>query len=385
MLKGILKFWRGNLLIEIRGNALERFISQIIASGIALWDLKRMAKDHYLASMYVQQFKDLRPLVKKRMCQVKILEKRGAPFIFKGIKRRIFLVIGLLIFLSIFYLGSILIWSIEINGLKQINKDDLIRILNNSGIRPGILKNTIDTALLERELLRGEPLIAWVNVRWQGVSLYIEIVEKKIVEESAVGNIVADRDGLITEMIILKGQAAVKEGDTVTRGQPLIISDQQQQARGIVKAYVWYESTGLYPLITREVVFTGESRTIWGIGWNDQILWLTRNNPLFGSYQRERQIKRMAKWRNICFPIELIKEKQEEIKIIFEKRSSNIALYLARKEAIKEIFSRIDPAAVILDIQTEVLTDTDEIVMIRILIKTEEDIAVLKGDFNGSN
>ncbi|MDI3547719.1 MAG: hypothetical protein PWR10_1371 [Halanaerobiales bacterium] len=381
MIINLLRFFRGYLLIEIRGNALERFINQIIELEINLWDLQRIKKDYYLAKIYINDFKRLRPLVKKRMCWVKILDKRGLPFIISGAQKRLFLLSGLILFLLILYLGSSFLWTIEITGLEKIPENKINQLLRDSGIRPGILKREIDTAELEKELLKGESRIAWVNVQWRGTQLYIEIVEKKIVEKPDTGNIFAAKNGLISKLIVLKGRAVVKEGDTVTKGQPLIItSKNQEQAIGIVKAHVWYEATGSSKLYLKEIEYTGRSKTIWGVKFREKIIWLTRDKPPYKKYQRERQIKRIPKWRNIDFPIELIKEKYKEVRYHQEKRSKDLCFYLAKKKAIEKIISEINPEGVILDIRTEEIAVSDpNLIKVRILVKVEEDIAKLKG------
>jgi similar to stage IV sporulation protein len=83
-------------------------------------------------------------------------------------------------------------------------------------------------------------------------------------EDKAPAHIMAGKDGVITEIIAVTGQPAVKKGDTVKKGdllikgfaeeavvptvpgQPPIISVPLQliKAQGIVKARVWYESYG---------------------------------------------------------------------------------------------------------------------------------------------
>ena len=75
MVERILVFIQGYLIIEIRGNALERFITQLIEENIKLWDIERKNKNLYRAKIYKNDFNKIRPIVRKRLCQVKVLKK----------------------------------------------------------------------------------------------------------------------------------------------------------------------------------------------------------------------------------------------------------------------------------------------------------------------
>jgi len=150
MIKKIVSFFRGYLQVKIEGNALERFISQITNADIYLWDIKRIAKDHYRAKMYAEDFNRLRPLVKKRLCRVKILKKIGWHFLLVNMRKRLYLVIGLIIFISIIWVASSFLWFINIQGIDKINREEIVNILNENGVRPGVLKKSVDLEACER-------------------------------------------------------------------------------------------------------------------------------------------------------------------------------------------------------------------------------------------
>jgi similar to stage IV sporulation protein len=367
------------LQIEIRGNALERLLNQINDTGIILWDVQRIEKDYYLAKLYCRDFKYLRRVLRKRHCWVKIRDKHGFPFVFNKILSRKFLVIGIALFLVIFYIGSFFLFFIKIEGLEEISEARIYDILFQNGIRRGIMKKAINTESLEKTLLKEVPQIAWVDVSWQGTCLYLEIVEKKIVEETGAGDIVAARDGIIKEVIVLKGMAVVKEGDTVTSGQPLIIATaDQKRARGIVKAYVWYEGEADIQLFDREFIFTGREKTYWGFKVGREIIWLPPYQEYFKNYQKRREIKTIPVWRNIAFSIELIKEEHKEIKVIKKRYTRENALFLAKEKALQGIFTRLSPEATILDIKVEeVSQETGNGAKVRVIVKALENIAKL--------
>ncbi|QTL97967.1 sporulation protein YqfD [Iocasia frigidifontis] len=380
MLKYLIRFIKGYLVIDITGNALERFINQMIALDIFIWDLRRIKKSHYRAKIYTVDFSKLRLLVKRRKCRVNIVEKKGLPILFFRTYKRKFLLIGFLIFILLFYAGSSFLWFIEIEGLETIDREDIINILEHNGIKPGIYKRNINPIDLERELLKNESRLIWANVRWQGTCLNIRLVEKKTVSKTAKGNVVAAKNGVINDFIVLKGRGIVSKGDTVTEGQPLILAGEgEERAHGIVRAYVWYTAEALCRYNINEVIFTGENRKFWGIKIADKTFWLKPIKANFNNYKRKREIKTIPKWRNINIPLELIIEEHREINFISEKLSRESAIFLAKEKALYTILSDIPADAVIHSVQSRDISLDDKTVKIKLLVKVEEDIADLPG------
>ncbi|ACL70011.1 sporulation protein YqfD [Halothermothrix orenii] len=377
MLRKIMNFIQGYLLIEITGNALERFINQIIEKEIILWDVKRENKSRYLAKIDIKNFNKLRPLVRKRMCRVRIMDKCGLPFLITRAKQNYFLLVGFLILFLILYVGSNFLLFIGIEGLEKIPEERIINILKEEGVRPGILKNRVNPERLESIILKEEPRLAWVDVKWQGSRLFIETVEKKIVEKTEPGHLIAAKSGVIKEIIVLKGKAVVEEGDTVLSGQPLIIKrDKNERARGIVRAYVWYEAEGKVPVNYKEVKYTGKSKTIYRLKFGEYGLSIPWNKPDWKSYRIRKEIKSLPEWRNLSIPIELIREEYRQIKYVKGKRSYKTALFLAKEKALKKILREIDSGTIILNVNSRVIeTKNENVVKIKLLIQTEENIA----------
>lgn len=386
MIRKPFRVFQGYLKIEIKGNALVRFINQINDMGIMIWDLERIRYDYYQACIYINDFNKLRSLLRKRKCQVSIISKNGFPFFLMKVRKRIFLLIGLILFLLIFYFGSSFLLFFETNGLDRIDKQEIIDVLRNQGIKRGILKRDIDLASLEGVLLEKVPGITWINIKWRGTQLFIDIVEKRIVVPPEYGEIVASKDGVITKLIVLKGQAAVSEGDTVVKDQVLIVpSDDKGEARGIVKANVWYEAVGEAVSIKEKVLITGRVKTFWGLKIGSLSGWLSEIDSPYQQYKRKRETKRIYIWRNIALPIELIKEEHIEINLMKEKRSSQLTLFYAKEEALRKIFRSLADDSIIEDLiyKDNKVEDKNQI-SVRLLMKVDENIA-LKEDSSDRN
>lgn len=376
MIKKIVNFLRGFLLIEIRGNALARFINQIVAQGIFIWDLERKTNSKYLAKININDFNKLRPLLRKRKCWVKIKSKLGLPFFIAKLRQRCFLLLAFIIFFIIFYLASSFLLFINIQGLEHIPEEKINQILNNLDIKIGVFREHIDLIQLEKEILQEIPEIAWLDVKWQGTQLYLNIVEKKIIEKTEASDIIALKDGVITKLIVLQGQSLVKEGDTVTKNQPLIIGG-SKGARGIVEGDVWYQAVVKQPHMSQEISYTGESKSSIALRLGPKLFSFNLGKIPFSLYQKQRKIKNIAKWRNFDFPIELIIERYIEIEYLENKFTPATALFLAKEKAIEKILGEIPQEAVInsIKIKEESLKDYEQV---QVIVQTNECIAAYK-------
>lgn len=389
MIKDLIIFFHGYLIISIRGNALERFISQIIDENIILWNLKRIKKDYYQVRIKISDYNSLRPLLRKRLCRVKIIKKCGLPFIIMRARRRYFLVLGFLLFLFVFWLASSFLWFINIEGLERISESKIYHILLEAGVRPGIFKNKLNLSEIEALILQKEPGLVWADLTWQGTRLNVELVEKKVVEKVKSLRIIAAKNGQIKELIVLKGRPVVKEGDTVTRGQTLIIGnppkvgEEKKEARGIVRAYVWYKETATARLNLKQPVYTGKRKTIWGLKYKSH-LFRFPVKPEFKAYVLNKKIKRLLEWRNINFPLEFIIEEYKEVKYLTENRNREIALFIAREKAMEKVLDNLSPETVIIDVRArEIKSKYKNKVKVSVLLKVEEDIAKSKEGFGG--
>ncbi|MFW6268784.1 MAG: sporulation protein YqfD [Bacillota bacterium] len=377
MIKRILYYIKGYLIVDLKGNALERLLSQIIESGINLWSIKRISKNHYQAGIDAADFKKLRTIFRKRMCTVKINRKVGLPFWENKLKKRFSLVLAIILFFLIFYTASSFLWFINIEGLNNIADERIYEILTQNNIKPGVLKQRLDVENIEKILLREEPRISWIDVTWQGTRLNIEVVEKKLVEKDEANKIIANKSGIITELIVLKGHPVVKEGETVNKNQILIVPENEnEKVQGIVKAEVWYESFGKAKFKDITTVYTGNSINKWKIKFGSKEYNISGNVVDFDSYIVERSKKIIPEWRNINIPIEVIKEKYKEVEYIIKNRDRDQTLYVAKNEAFKKILNKLDTGTVILESKFEIYNlDEEDKAGVRMLLKTEENIA----------
>ena len=161
--------------------------------------------------------------------------------------------------------------------------------------------------------------LKWVGASIKGV-FWISRWSNGSGSPSGLHSLIAYKDGMVTNILVLAGEALVKVGDTVQKGQELIsgkikVSEERNgeqvektlevKPRGMVEALVWYESYAESPLYLVHKRKTGNFNRLFYLVVKDReyYLWGPRTSP-YRNYEMEK-IKRTYVWRNLRLPVEL--------------------------------------------------------------------------------
>lgn len=221
-----LHFWYGTLLVRLEGYSPERFLNLCSANQIELWDLQYVDRG-YQFHITVRGYRKLKPLVKKTKVKLILLNKFGLPFfLFRNRKRKL-LFAGIVSFFVVLQMMSLYIWDIHFEGNRKYTADIMQDFLDEQEIRYGMRKSLIDCDNLEDEIRSTFPDIIWVSARVTGTRLWIQVKENEVVFEipelsEEPQDLVAEKAGTITGMIVRSGKAQVKIGDEVEKGQVLV-------------------------------------------------------------------------------------------------------------------------------------------------------------------
>lgn len=136
------------------------------------------------------------------------------------------LLIGLILmlFLSLYLPSRILF--IQVEGNDTIPTRQIIEAARDCGIRFGASRKDIRSEKIKNALISHIPQLKWVGVNTSGCIAILSVREGNIQDpvRSAhpVGNVVANRDGVILNATTLRGTPVCKPGQAVTEGQILI-------------------------------------------------------------------------------------------------------------------------------------------------------------------
>ncbi len=345
----ILSFLTGYVEIIIRGNQLEKLINLLTGSGFYLWDIKKAAPNIVTAKLRSHGFLKIRPLVKKSGTLVKIRHKRGWPFLRKKLSQRkvfwlsAFAALGLLLYLSTLTL------LIKIDGFSGAEREELIKTLKSSGLKPGRPTKELvrEKHRIERDVIIKTPEAIWLGINFKGVVAEVKAVRRKDPSLPNQGcDLIAECDGLITKVVVIRGQPVVKEGDTVARGDLLISgriarSDPETgavvveniPASGMVEARVWYDLEVIQPKKVWRAACINKPKTVYSISWGGRTWRIWGNvNKLEGEKVWERYRKRLFSGRNPDGVVELIKDVWQGVR--WQKQTLPMAQ--VKQEALRE-------------------------------------------------
>lgn len=384
-LKVLLNYILGYLNIEIEGYYIEKFINLCNNKKIALWNLKREKTTILNANIGITDFKEIRKILKKTKCRVKIKNKKGLPFIFnKYKKRKIFLLLLAICIATIIALSNF-IWNIEITGTNKINKDEIMQILEETNFKVGTLKSKADTKEAINKIRLERDDVAWVGIDIKGTNAVVEIVEAdekpEIINEEEYCNLVASKDGIISKVNAANGTPLVKEGNVVKKGDILVAGwlegkytgTRYVHATGSVEARVWYSQKEKVSLKQIEKEYTGETETKYSLNINNFKINLYKRLSNFEKYDTIEEYKKLQLFSDFYLPFGLTKitnKEYNEKEIILQKEDAkNQAVNLA-EEKINE---QIKDKSKILNKQIKV-NNTDEYIEVEVVYEVLETI-----------
>ena len=267
----------GFLFIEMTGFSPERFLNMCSVHEIELWKVANTGHSYHFY-MTVPGFRKIKPLIRKSKVRLKILKKFGLPFFLHRNRKRKLYAAGFIGFFLILYSLSLFLWDIEFNGNRMYTYDTLLKFCESEDIRYGMRKGKINCDVLEEALRTKFPEITWVSARVSGTRLLVKIKENEVLsqipaKDNTPCDIVAEKDGLITSMIVRSGVPMVAIGDQGEKGQVLvsgtlpIIGDDGEvvnvhyvRADGDIIARTGYEFKKQIPLYRTVDVETGKTR-----------------------------------------------------------------------------------------------------------------------------
>jgi similar to stage IV sporulation protein len=225
MLKGY-KYLKGYVKVRATGGNIERFLNMTIKEKIYVWSIKKISFNTAIFYVSINGFMKLRKNAKETKTKIKILEKIGIPiFLRKSQKRKTFFIAGIAIIVLVF-ISSSFIWKIDVQKQDFIDEARIIQKLRENNLYVGAIRKTIDYNAVANSLITEFNEIIWANIELSGTRLKVSIVPRKIpptiIPKNIPTNIVAKKDGSIKKVVAKNGDAKVKAGDAVLKGQVLI-------------------------------------------------------------------------------------------------------------------------------------------------------------------
>ncbi len=151
---------------------------------------------------------------------------RGIPAGLYHARRRVGLLLGGFVAICLLILSGRFVWDIEITGNTQMTAGEIRALLRACDFEVGSYIPSVQTRELENRILIASPEISWVAVNLSGTVARVQVIERQTPsvkpDLSKPANLVAACDGQIEFLQLYRGDAVVKVGQAVKKGELLV-------------------------------------------------------------------------------------------------------------------------------------------------------------------
>ncbi len=353
IIKVILSYIIGYVKVKVEGYYIERFINICTNSKIVIWNLKRDKNVNLYLNVRTKDFKYMVDAAKKTKCKIKILKKKGLPFVMHRYKKRKLFAALLIMLIVLIAISSNFIWNIEIREESGNEIIGLTQNLQECGLKTGMLKSKVNTKEIINNIRLKRQDIAWMGIELKGTNAIVKIVKSdkkpEIIDENEYCSIVSDKVGIITKISAQNGTAQVKVGDTVNVGTTLIAGWMEGKYTGIryvhskgeIQAKVWYTKNKTINLKQDEKKETGNVENKYAIKINNFEINFNKRVSKFEIYDTINEEKKFKMFSDFYLPISIIKttnKEQENIKKTYTiEEAKNIGVAQLEEELQNEI------------------------------------------------
>ena len=264
-----------DLRLRVEGAYPERLIERCLRQGARFARVRRSGQRTLILDTDARSAEIVLALCKRYGLNHRVLRHGGLSALVHRMRRRWTLALGLILCAALCWGFLSRIWVIDVRFTGSIpgSEASLRRCIAEQGLRPGMAASAVDAELLQKRLLAEAGDYSFIGVRVQGIRLLVEaspeVPPPQLYEIDRARDLVARQDGVVESITVHSGEASVKAGDTVRRGQTLIRGEEDRSkeetnpvaALGEVIARCWYEGSAQAPLEKRIVTPTGRSET----------------------------------------------------------------------------------------------------------------------------
>ncbi|GAK11464.1 LOW QUALITY PROTEIN: stage IV sporulation protein [Geomicrobium sp. JCM 19039] len=243
--------WKGQVELFLVGEQIESFLNECIQDDISFVNVERKNVSHVQAIMNIPDVKKLRKIARNHPIKVSFGERKGMYLYNKRVLDVFGFVAGILVFFLVVGFLSQMVWRVDVEGASpQIEHE--IRVWAQDQVHQGSPQWRIPAeSELQQRVSEEVPGATWIGVEKRGTSYQFQVVEQQLAEEREAlspRNLVAMKNGVIHELYVENGRAAVALNDVVQVGDLLIsglIGREGEEsaiaAEGTIRAETWYQ------------------------------------------------------------------------------------------------------------------------------------------------
>lgn len=215
---------KGYTSISVKGLNIEKLINRLIKEGVPVYSASR--KEHKRLDFCVE-YKCRKKVIAclENLCyNYQITGDFGLMPLFGMLLRRAGLIAGCALICFAAFFSTFYVADIRVSGCKSIDPESIKGSVGEMGAA-GFSLGRPAASEIEKSIYEKYHGVSFVSASYRGLVLYIKVVEAEpvpVVISSEPKNIVSSYDGKISRLIVYRGTALVKAGDTVKKGQVII-------------------------------------------------------------------------------------------------------------------------------------------------------------------
>ncbi len=272
-------FLKGYVIIEAYEKSVWELINATSENNIKLYNITSGEKISF--TLMTDDFYDLYTIASKLGIKLKIKKEHSLSNLFFRYKRRIGFFVGAALFIVAFCISSRFLIDITVETDGDLPEEAVLEILDEIGVRPGVLlKNLPDGITMKNHLVNSLENVPWAWVYVDGTRARVQIhegtVPPVVVDDDVPCDIIASKDGFITEMSVKKGMPVCTAGSAVSAGEVLVsgvveVGPEENKkyytvhSDGEIMAYTHYEITCEYNLFEERPEFTGKEKNVYDL------------------------------------------------------------------------------------------------------------------------
>ena len=247
MILKLIRWMFGYVIFSIDNKNSRLFLNLVSKSKLKLWDIENI-NNIMISKISLSDFDIILKLLKSNNVKLSLIKRIGLPYFLMRNKNRKGLLLGVLMFFTSLKILSNYVWKIDVQGIENINLDEIINISKENGVFIGANKKNIDSKITSQNIMSQMNDISWMSINIEGCTANILIKERE--KEPNLDNnnskyIRASCDARIVRMETFEGVPLVKAGDVVLKNQILVssifVDENGNEKITNAKANVWGE------------------------------------------------------------------------------------------------------------------------------------------------
>lgn len=249
--------FKNSVTLFTSGYNLERNLNILCNKNIEFLSIEKINSKVAKIEILPLYENEVQVFLKGKNIEITKKKYNGILKIQKFLLSRFGILIGLFFVFCFFIIASNYVWNIEIFGNETHSSNEIITILNQNGVNLFDALNDKTNNEIEKIVFDNFDEVSMVSVVKKGTTIIINIKERlqnDEYENSEFSALVANNDGIITNIDLIQGTLLVKVGDVIRAGQdlvaPYIINSSGQQIpmepKADIYADVWLSGESIH-------------------------------------------------------------------------------------------------------------------------------------------